>query len=91
VRDEAALAELAAAHDDQATVGDDVAKAQAARLAGAQSEPVAEGEDGAIGRASLPGAGVVRQRGRGIEQPARLGGVEKERDVSRSPGGGGRT
>jgi len=36
VRDEAAaLAELAAAHDDQATVGVDVAKAPAARLAGA--------------------------------------------------------
>jgi hypothetical protein len=35
VQDEAALAELAAAHDDQATVGVDVAKAQAARLAGA--------------------------------------------------------
>jgi hypothetical protein len=35
VRDEADLAELAAAHNKQAAVGVDVAKAQAARLAGA--------------------------------------------------------
>src|SRR6266542_3018560 len=79
VRDEAALAEFSAAHDEQAPTGVDVAKAQSACLAGAQSEPVTQGEDGAVDRAPLPGPGVVWQRGRGLQQPARMGGVEQER------------
>src|SRR5260370_25909111 len=50
-RDEPALAELAAAHDEQLPAGVDVAKAQPACLAGSQSEPVTQGQDAAGRRA----------------------------------------
>ena len=58
VRDEAALAELAAAHDQQAAVDIDVVEAQPARLAGAQPQAVAESEDGAVGRAAPSARGL---------------------------------
>ena len=60
MRDEAGLAELAAAHDEEISLRVDVTEAQPAGLPGAQSQPVAEGEDGAVGRSSLPGPRVVR-------------------------------
>ena len=41
VRDQAVLAEFAAAHDQQRAAGVDVAQGQAACLAGAQPEPIA--------------------------------------------------
>ena len=44
VGDEAALAELAAAHDEDAPLGVDVADAEPACLPGAQPEAVAESE-----------------------------------------------
>src|SRR5947209_11553384 len=45
VGNEAALPELAPSHDQQAAVGVDIAQAQPAGLARAQTEPVAERED----------------------------------------------
>ena len=58
VRDEAALAELAAHHDEQLRSRVDVAEAQPAGLTGPQPEPVAEGEDRPVGRAPLGCAGL---------------------------------
>ena len=72
VRDEAALAELAAAHDDELAVGVDVADAKAARFAGSQPEAVAEGEDGVMDRSAAHASRVVAQRSGGIQQPAGL-------------------
>ena len=65
MRDEAGLAELAAAHHEQVPAGVDVAEAQPAGLAGSQPEPVAEREDGAVGRA----AAAVREGCRAARPP----------------------
>jgi len=78
MRNQAALAELAASHDQQLPVGVDVTEAEAAHLSGSQPEPVAEHEDGVVGRPAAGGSRVVGQ-GRGRrEQPAGLDGVEQE-------------
>ena len=74
VRDEAALAELAAAHDEQLPARVDVAEAQAARLTGAQPEAVAEREDRVVGRPAADGPRVVGQaprRRRAADGPGR--------------------
>ena len=60
VGNEPALAELAAAHDQQIAIGVDVAEPQSADLAAAQPESVAEREDRPVGDASLRRPGVVR-------------------------------
>jgi hypothetical protein len=49
-------------------------------LPGAQSQPVAQGKDGAVGQAALRGPRAVGQRGCGVEQLAGLADVEQERD-----------
>ena len=78
------LAELASVHREQAPPGIHVAKAQAARLAGAQPQPVAQGEDPPVGLAScLDPWGVGQGGGRG-QQPAGLGGVEDEGEPVRA-------
>ncbi len=81
VGDEAALAELAAAHDQQLAVVVDVADAQAAGFAGSQPEPVAEREDGVVGGAAALAPRVVGQGSGGVEQPAGLNDVEDERQA----------
>ena len=83
VRDKPTLAELAALDDEQAASAVDVTDTQGARLTDAQSKPVAEREDRAIGRSALGGLRVIRERGGCIEQPAGLGDVEQERDPRR--------
>ena len=55
VRDKPTLAELAALHDEQAAGAVDVTDTQRARLTHAQSKPVAEREDRAIGRIRVGG------------------------------------
>ena len=60
VRDEPGLAELAATHYEEISLRVDITEAQPADLTGAQPQPVAEGEDGPVGRAPLPGSRVVR-------------------------------
>jgi len=67
VRDQAAFPEFPAADDQQRAAGVDIAQAQAACLACPQPEPVAQGEDGPVGRAAPGGTRVVRQRGRSVE------------------------
>jgi hypothetical protein len=79
MRNQTTLAELAAPHDQQLPVGVDVTEPEAADLSGSQSEAVAEGEDGVVGRPATSGSRVVGQgRGR-LDQLAGLGGVEQER------------
>lgn len=89
VRDEAALAELAAPYDEELPVGVDVAEAEAARLPGSEPEAVAEGKDGVVGRAATGGPRIVgKGRGR-LEQLTDLGGVEEEgQALSRLPSPG---
>src|SRR6266536_4284756 len=82
VRDKTALPELTAPHDEQAALGVDVAQAQTAGLAGAQPQPVAEGEDGAIRGPSLLSARVVRQSSGGSQQASGVRDVEDERNAS---------
>src|SRR5713101_1416987 len=53
------IPEFAAPHDEQVPAGVDVAKAQPARLPGAQSQPVTQGEDAAVDQASLRGPRAV--------------------------------
>ena len=53
VQDKPTLAELAALHDEQAAGAVDVTDTQRARLTHAQPQPVAEGEDRAIGLTAL--------------------------------------
>ena len=53
VRNESTLAELAALDEEQAAGAVDVTDTQGARLTDAQSEPVAEREDRAVGRSAL--------------------------------------
>src|SRR5215831_12436864 len=60
VRDKTALAELAAPHHEQVALRIDIAQAKTAGLTGAQPQPVAEGEDGAIRGPPLLSARVVR-------------------------------
>lgn len=69
VRDQAALAELAALDDQQLAAAINVADAQRARLTAAQSKPVAEREDRAIARPAVRGARAIRERAGGIQQP----------------------
>ena len=83
VRDQAALAELAALDDQQLAFAVEIAEAQRACLTAAQSQPVAEREDRAIRRAALRGVRAIRQRAGRVEQPACLAGVEDERDPCR--------
>ena len=83
VRDKPALAELAAPDDEQAASAVDVTDTQRARLTDAQSKPVAEREDRAIGRSALGRLCAIRERGGRIEQPSYLGDVEEERDPRR--------
>jgi hypothetical protein len=82
-RDEAALAKLTAADDKGGAIEVDVAQAQATCLAGPQPQPIAEGEDGPIGRASLGSPGPVWEGGSSSEQLTCLVGVEHERDAPR--------
>src|SRR5215470_8243285 len=82
VRDQAALSELTASHDQQAAVSVDVAQAQPARLACAQTESVAESEDNAIRRTTLLCARVVRKSVRRRQQAAGLEHIEDEWETS---------
>jgi hypothetical protein len=79
VRDQAGLAELAAAHHEQGPVHVHVGQPQPARLSGAQPEPVTQREHCAVGWPAADGPWVVRQRGGRIEQAACLRDVEQER------------
>src|SRR5215813_1488678 len=60
---EAALAELAASHHQQVAISVNIAQAEAADLSCAQTEPIAETEDGTVGGTALPGSRVIRQTG----------------------------
>src|SRR5579859_643698 len=81
MRHEAALAELAASHHQQVAVSLNIAQAEAAGLSCAQTEPVAETEDGTIGRTALPGSRVIRECGCRGQQTAGLDDIENERDA----------
>jgi hypothetical protein len=74
--DEPVFAELSAPYREQAPSHIDIAQAQAACLAGAQPEPVAQGEDRPVGLPPAPSPGVVAQGRRRLQQPACLGQVE---------------
>ena len=69
MRDEAALAELAAAHDEELSVDIHIADPQATRLPGAQTEAVAEGEDPVIGGSSALCPRVVGESGGSLNLP----------------------
>jgi hypothetical protein len=56
---EAALAELAASHHQQVAISINIAQAEAADLSGAQTEPIAETEDGIS--AAKPGTSLARR------------------------------
>jgi hypothetical protein len=78
---ETALAELATPHDEQLPVGVDIAEAKATRLPGTQTEAIAEGEDGVVGRPAASRPWIIGEGGRRVEQLTSQGGVEQERQA----------
>jgi hypothetical protein len=76
VRDEAGLAELPTADDEQRPGRVEITEPQSAHLDGAQSEPVAQREHRAVGGPALHGPGVVGQCAGGVEQSRGLAGIE---------------
>src|SRR6266542_6889085 len=81
VRNQAALAELAAAHRQELPPGVDVADAKTACFPGAQAQPVAEGEDGVVDRSAPNSPRIVGEGCGGFQQPAGLADVEQERQT----------
>ncbi len=79
VRNQAAFSELAAAHRQELSPSVNVADAEAARFPRAQSQSVAEGEDGVVGRPAADGPRVVGKCCGGLQQPAGQADVEEER------------